>query len=165
MKATILMCAHQQYANCDRDYVSALQEELDNLKNNLSEREKVLQLLGCGKAEEKTFFTGGKLVTFQNARTECANAGGQLATPDTAVQNKALQDIVNLYKKGAWIGVIAEWSKNRFVYLNRQPVRYTNWNKGEPNNEHNVEECVEMYTTGTWNDKQCNVERLVVCEF
>lgn len=152
-------------ADCDMSYLHALQKQVANLRKDLSEREKVLLLLGCGTAEGKTFFTGGKTLTFYDAKTECEKAGGQLATPKSDTQNKALENIVKQYSINAWIGVM-QWKKgSQFVYLNHQRVAYTNWNSGEPNNEYNIEECVEMYTEGTWNDKSCKEKRLTICEF
>uniref|UniRef100_A0A8D2QUG2 C-type lectin domain-containing protein n=1 Tax=Zosterops lateralis melanops TaxID=1220523 RepID=A0A8D2QUG2_ZOSLA len=41
---------------------------------------------------------------------------------------------------------------------------YTNWYSNEPSGR-GEEECVEMYTDGTWNDKKCSKSHLIVCQF
>ena len=50
-------------------------------------------------------------------------------------------------------------------------MKYSNWNNGEPNNDRNVENCVELILSGLkteqgkWNDIPCDdVPRKSICE-
>eukprot|EP00092_Neocalanus_flemingeri_P013748 GFUD01014827.1.p1 GENE.GFUD01014827.1~~GFUD01014827.1.p1 ORF type:complete len:601 (-),score=175.50 GFUD01014827.1:102-1904(-) len=42
---------------------------------------------------------------------------------------------------------------------------YTNWSDGEPSNDSDQEECVEMITGMGWNDRRCSQECQYVCQF
>ena len=51
-----------------------------------------------------------------------------------------------------WIGLSDVVSEGTFVWSNGQPVTYTNWNAGQPDNSGN-EDFVQVWTaSGTWND-------------
>lgn len=55
-----------------------------------------------------------------------------------------------------------------FQWIDRSPVQYTNWRKGEPSTRGwagNSENCAEVFLSdGKWNDEDCNSKRLFVCE-
>ncbi|KAH7724816.1 mannose receptor C type 1-like protein [Aphelenchoides avenae] len=51
-----------------------------------------------------------------------------------------------------------------FQWADGRTLGYTNWNANEPNNAGGTENCVEMNDDGTWNDLDCNTNRLFVCE-
>ncbi|XP_053398682.1 uncharacterized protein LOC128556876 isoform X2 [Mercenaria mercenaria] len=55
-----------------------------------------------------------------------------------------------------------------FQWIDRSPVQYTNWRKGEPSTRGwsgNLENCAEVFLSdGKWNDEDCNSKRLFVCE-
>ncbi len=55
-----------------------------------------------------------------------------------------------------WIGLIRKvYGSHEFVWVDKSPVDYVNWNLGEPNNDGGtLEDYVEMwiYRNGTWND-------------
>lgn len=54
----------------------------------------------------------------------------------------------------------SEWK-----WSDRSGVYYFNWRAGEPNNwEGQVEDCVEIYNDGTWNDDPCENELPFVCK-
>ncbi len=51
------------------------------------------------------------------------------------------------------------------VWSDDQPVRYTNWDYGQPNSYNGLDACVEMNPdTGFWNDRDCNDIKDVVCK-
>ncbi len=54
-----------------------------------------------------------------------------------------------------WIGLKRRiYASHEFVWVDKSPVDYVNWNLGEPNNDGGSEPYVEMwiYRNGTWND-------------
>ncbi|XP_060586405.1 uncharacterized protein LOC132742102, partial [Ruditapes philippinarum] len=55
-----------------------------------------------------------------------------------------------------------------FQWIDRSPVQFTNWRKGEPSTRGwagNSENCAEVFLSdGKWNDEDCNSKRLFVCE-
>ncbi len=60
-------------------------------------------------------------------------------------------------KNGAWIGMWDGQQEGSFVWVNGEPVAYTNWMTGEPNNLNAWEDCVHMTgpthaSSSKWND-------------
>ena len=59
-----------------------------------------------------------------------------------------------------WIGCNDKDSEGNFVWnYNNQPVSFTNWFAGEPNNGGGTEDCCMIghaaMPTGRWNDVSC----------
>jgi hypothetical protein len=95
-----------------------------------------------------------------DSEAEAELMGGHLAT----VRNAAEQDwIINTF--GAyngnqhllWLGLNDTNTAFDFVWASGEPLAYTNWASGEPNNAGGVEHYVAMYypnfnQPGTWND-------------
>jgi len=47
-----------------------------------------------------------------------------------------------------------------------QPMEYTNWNSGEPNNYQGAESCVIVKKNSyTWNDAPCSRDKYYLCEY
>ncbi|KFQ91396.1 Pulmonary surfactant-associated protein A, partial [Nipponia nippon] len=113
---------------------------------------------------EKIFASNGKEVDFASALESCEEAGGTLAAPMNEEENKAILDIVKQYNRYAYLGIKEGEISGQFKYINGMPLNYTKWHQYEPNGK-GTENCVEMYTDGSWNDKKCNLYRLTICEF
>ena len=89
--------------------------------------------------------TGSMLWT--DAKQACINMGGHLVT----IANTAEQTFVfNTWPSG-WIGFTDEAVEGSFVWVTGEPVLYTNWNPGEPNNAGN-EDYTQFVSGGKWND-------------
>uniref|UniRef100_A0A8C5SBU5 Surfactant protein D n=1 Tax=Laticauda laticaudata TaxID=8630 RepID=A0A8C5SBU5_LATLA len=145
--------------------VSALEGQLKSLQASFSKYQKVAAFPGGRTVGTKVFKTSGYEGNFDDLRQKCAQAGGQLATPRNAAENDAIQKIVLLYNKAAFLGITDLKTKGTFKYLNDQLLTYINWLPGEPNNSGGKENCVEVFSNGKWNDKSCGEKRLLVCEF
>ncbi|NXJ41049.1 SFTPA protein, partial [Ciconia maguari] len=113
---------------------------------------------------EKILASNGKEVDFASALESCEQAGGTLATPMNEEENEAILGIVKEYNRHAYLGIKEGETSGQFKYINGMPLNYTKWYQDEPNGK-GTEKCVEMYTDGSWNDKDCNVYRLTICEF
>ncbi|XP_019490120.1 PREDICTED: pulmonary surfactant-associated protein D-like [Hipposideros armiger] len=114
---------------------------------------------------EKVFKTGGFEKTFADAQQICTQAGGQLASPRSAAENEAVRQLASAHNKAAYLSMTDARTEGTFIYPTGEPLVYSNWGPGEPNNDGNAEHCVEIYTNGKWNDKNCGEQRLVICEF
>lgn len=101
---------------------------------------------------------------WKQAQAEAVALGGHLVTINSQVE----QDfITNTFLSGAnknrkyWIGLNDEASEGNFVWVSGEPVTYTSWFPGEPNNGSNVEDYVAMNyhhasgigDPGLWNDE------------
>lgn len=95
----------------------------------------------------------------------CTQAGGQLASPRSAAENEALQQLVTAQNKIAFLSMTDATTEGKFTYPTGETLVYSNWAPGEPNNNGGAENCVEILTNGKWNDKNCKEQRLVICEF
>uniref|UniRef100_G1PZF8 Pulmonary surfactant-associated protein D-like n=1 Tax=Myotis lucifugus TaxID=59463 RepID=G1PZF8_MYOLU len=149
-----------------RRQVEALQWQVGHLQRAFLQYKKV-ELFPSGRdVGQKVFKSAGFLKTFFEARQVCAQAGGQLPSPRSAAENHALQLLLDVENKGAVFLSMTDFkTKGWFTYPGGKPLVYSNWAPGEPNNDGGNERCVEMYTNGKWNDKNCGVNRLVICEF
>ncbi|KAF7247294.1 Pulmonary surfactant-associated protein D [Varanus komodoensis] len=84
-------------------------------------------------------------------------------------ENTAIQQIVARHNKAAYLGMDDIQAEGTFAYLSGDPIGYTNWANGEPNNAGSKENCIEMYLDGKWNDRssepeQCEcVEKANIC--
>lgn len=51
------------------------------------------------------------------------------------------------------------------VWTDSQPVRYTNWDVGQPDSYNGLDACVAMNPdTGLWSDRDCYENKGVICK-
>jgi hypothetical protein len=106
-----------------------------------------------------SYYRSTSSMTWTNARTACANMGGHLVTITSAAENTF---VFNTWPSG-WIGFTDEVVEGQWRWVTGEPVTYTNWNGGEPNNSNN-EDYAQFVTGGRWNDLP-NVSLPYVLEF
>jgi len=94
--------------------------------------------------------------SWTNAQAQALQLGGNLATINNAAENEWVR--VNVLRCGnvdrrGWIGFYDVEIEGTFQWVTGEPVTYTNWNAGEPNNANNTEDFAEMLgSNGLWND-------------
>ena len=102
----------------------------------------------------------------QNARDRCEELGGNLPIIRSAEENQFIFDqiknVQGISKWGVWIDADRK-ADGKFVWGDGTPLKghYTNWNRGEPNDNGGIEDCVHMYSQKTrhksfWNDMRCD---------
>jgi hypothetical protein len=92
--------------------------------------------------------------------------GGNLVTIRSVQENQWLVDTFGPLVPGGsvYIGLNDIDTEGDFVWASGEPVAYTNWNAGEPNNSGN-EDAAEMNTvTGGWNDNGINRTQPAIME-
>lgn len=114
--------------------------------------------------------------TWVNAQAEATSWGGHLVAIGSAAENAAIRTFANeklgtAFPSGLfWIGLTDAVTEGTFLWVNGEPVTYTNWNPGEPNAFFPAEDYGVMLPTGTWDDQMGNgsyfglVEQTVVPE-
>ncbi|XP_073430893.1 mannose-binding protein A-like isoform X2 [Dendrobates tinctorius] len=144
--------------------LASLEAQLNQLQLSISKRTKALLFARGAIAGEKTFVTSRKELPFEESKALCLKAGGQVATPRNAEENKAVLEIVQYHDLFTFLGITDIETEGTFRYSDGKSVTYTNWKAGEPN-QHGDEDCVEMRLNGEWNDGRCKEKRLNICEF
>ncbi|XP_041427083.1 pulmonary surfactant-associated protein D isoform X2 [Xenopus laevis] len=145
--------------------ISSLDGRLSSLQSRLDTQRKAF-LFASGTRIGNTFYVTNKQEgNYFEGKTMCNKAGGQLPSPKNAAENEALAVLSARYKKQFFLGINDLQSEAFFLYPDGTTIGYANWEAREPNNDKGVEDCVEMYNTGKWNDKSCQEIRLIVCEF
>ncbi|MBM4353906.1 MAG: hypothetical protein FJ109_08935, partial [Deltaproteobacteria bacterium] len=94
------------------------------------------------------------------AAVVCNNWGGYLAVVTGAGENQFVDSIC---AANCWLGAsdaINEWV---WLWITGEPWGYAPWAPNEPNNQGN-EDCLMMWSNGTWNDAGCNGYMPYVCE-
>ena len=109
-----------------------------------------------------------KATDWDTARLEAQKMGGYLACIGDAHENKFVRDLVKKHSntRTFWIGFSDQGSEGRWWWVNGQPITYTNWAGGEPNNSHGNENCAEVgwHSFYSWNDGACGEKMPYVVE-
>ena len=94
----------------------------------------------------------------------CLAVGLQLASVHSAAQNALLVTAVAGNNK-VWIGGTDAASEGAWVWSpSNTPLSYTNWNAGEPNNAYGGQDCMQIYSSGKWDDDKCMNQQKYVCQ-
>uniref|UniRef100_A0A1I8HUP2 DDE_3 domain-containing protein n=1 Tax=Macrostomum lignano TaxID=282301 RepID=A0A1I8HUP2_9PLAT len=107
-----------------------------------------------------------KFVDWLTARANCqAFPGADLID----IRGRSEQEFIQKQldpRRDYWIGLHTRSTEDRsWVWVvDNSPMDYQNWQKGEPNNLEKEENCVEMYTSGTWNDNRCTYRLSYICK-
>ncbi|MBK7891157.1 MAG: hypothetical protein IPJ84_10025 [Bdellovibrionales bacterium] len=106
------------------------------------------------------YYTSTK--TWTAAQSTCDSLGGYLVSISSSSENYF---VYSLTKASVWIGASDQASEGTFYWTNGSALTFTAWNSGEPNASTSGEDCVEMTSTGYWNDNSCStVLKGFVCE-
>ena len=103
------------------------------------------------------FLTSGVL-TWEQAQAEAENFGGNLVSINDATEEAWLQDNFGS-TEGFWIGINDLRNEGNFEWVSGQPVTYTNWATGEPNNAGGNQDfgLMNFGNARQWDDKFANV--------
>ncbi|GFR78488.1 collectin-10 [Elysia marginata] len=120
-------------------------------------------------SQEKMYFVTKTEEPFDIREADffCGVFGGYLAEIDDAEEYKF---IVNFLKKVDGYEVMTggyDIDKERhWVYWHSgQPVKYSHWSEGNPNNYRGIEDCMEINLhRGGFNDLDCKSKRKFLCE-
>lgn len=75
-------------------------------------------------------------------------------------------NFIGAFKKDFWIDGSDAVTEGIWYWASTmENFGYTNWGIGEPNNQGEVEDCVEFYLLDfVWNDDHCNTLNHFICE-
>ena len=91
-------------------------------------------------------------LTWQAAQAEAASLGGNLVTINDEAEENWLRENFSDTEL-FWIGFNDVATEGQFQWSSGQPVTYTNWAPGEPNNRDGIQDFAIMnFGAGEWND-------------
>ncbi|XP_041127083.1 L-selectin-like [Polyodon spathula] len=124
-------------------------------------------MLGC--AEGWTYHSASHQMSWENARHWCQDHYTDMVAiqnkKEIAYLNKVFPKVMGYY----WIGIRKLNGIWVWVGTNKTLGQEAeNWATGEPNNEKNEEDCVEIYIqrdtdAGKWNDDPCVKQKTALC--
>ena len=104
-------------------------------------------------------------MTWEEAEEYCRSVNGHLATL-TSLEEQA--QITNLLTEAGlgecWLGGKRD-ENGEFGWITGEPMVYTNWENGEPNNLGGHEDYIHTYSSGQWNDLPGGNRKYFICEW
>ncbi|MBW2037054.1 MAG: C-type lectin domain-containing protein [Deltaproteobacteria bacterium] len=101
-------------------------------------------------------------INWYNAKLACSNLGGHLVTISSEEENQRVTELqVAVGGNGIWIGLTDAAREGSWVWITGEPVTYTNWWKGQPDDCWGIEDCAhiepvgEIFCIWRWNDLNC----------
>lgn len=119
-------------------------------------------------------YEDGIASTYEEAAKYCNSKGGYLATLTSQEENYFVYSyILQQGFKSAYFGLSDSASEGNWEWCTGEPLDYTNWHSGEPNNEYSNEDYglfYYKYSDGSWNDgdfnrKTVNDGSAFICEW
>lgn len=119
----------------------------------------------CRVAE---YIVGDEALTWLEAEAWCVEQGHHLASIHSAEENAAVLSLCPGEPgiSNCWTGLNCIDGDNfEWTWSDGTDFDYDNWYPNEPNNEMNPtnEDCVEMYLSGPWNNKECKYLNYPIC--
>ncbi|XP_052701321.1 macrophage mannose receptor 1-like [Crassostrea angulata] len=111
--------------------------------------------------------------SWMDARNKCKQFDMDLVSIHSTIEIEHMVEFVirNGLTRSFWIGLSRRKDltdpieKISFYWSDESDFDYANWNEEEPSDSllSQTEECVEMFTNGTWNDASCDQIKGFVC--
>ncbi|XP_013820647.1 PREDICTED: low affinity immunoglobulin epsilon Fc receptor isoform X1 [Capra hircus] len=118
--------------------------------------------------QKKCYYFGEGAKKWIQARYACEDLDGRLVSIHSPEEQDFLTKRANW--RGSWIGLRDLDIEGEFIWMDNQPLDYSNWQPGEPNDGGQGENCVMMLGSGKWNDAFCGsdlhgwvCDRLATC--
>ncbi|MEO6904397.1 MAG: PKD domain-containing protein [Bacteroidia bacterium] len=108
------------------------------------------------------YFFNPLSLTGDEAQAFAQKYGANLISIQDAKENQCIVNDLNVhgFSGTIWIGLGRDLTDpapiKKFVWYDKSPLIYTNWNAGEPNNYGGNENCVQIFANGLWNDFPCS---------
>ncbi|CAB4036723.1 Hypothetical predicted protein, partial [Paramuricea clavata] len=108
-------------------------------------------------------------VTWDTAREDCLQRGGDLVIPTSTTECVLLSQRASILQMSIpWIGLFRRYDGKFYNTCGKTP-NFTRWYPNQPDNYGNREKCGHMLVNGKykakWNDMACNAKYSYICEF
>ncbi len=146
----IVATADTDNKNISEVIAKILQEREETKKPDI----KVLEIVGIYEWKGHYYKVFNEGMNWYSAKEYCEKLGGHLVTITSKEEQAAIQSIIlysgkkqNFYWTGGFSVV-----NNKWEWTTREEFIYSNWAKGEPNNDLGNEFILSIYNSGEWND-------------
>ncbi|XXT20353.1 C-type lectin domain-containing protein [Sorangium sp. So ce429] len=106
--------------------------------------------------------------SWTDAKATCASQGMSLLTLSDAEEEAWVVNLASSYSTQKWwTGLNDRASEGSFGWDSGEPLSYSNWYPGEPNNAGSNEDCGQLnrfYPELGWNDEPCSLHLRFICE-
>ena len=120
---------------------------------------------GWYKYQDSCYKEFAEKKTWLKASDFCRNIDSDLLSIRDKKETNAM---INKYLRSSrlryWIGLSDLDKNDRFEWSDGTYFNYENWGSGEPNRLNGFEDCVELRSSGTWNDANCYLSQNFVCK-
>lgn len=107
-----------------------------------------------GEYNGSLYYESHYQTSYTNAQYYATGLGGNLVTINDAAENDFVRQAISPYASSVWIGLTNNNNGNNFEWESGEPVGYTNWRAGEPN-EYNYYVGTRLLTySGEWTDRR-----------
>ena len=113
-----------------------------------------------------------KTLSWHSASNYCKQHGTNLASIKDRNENDVIKKVISHYQAlkiglNIWIGLNDVKKEGQYVWTDGTEYSFKNWSPGEPNNQHNKEDCVHMtnHWQWKWNDNTCSHQMKFICKF
>ncbi|XP_076027221.1 uncharacterized protein LOC143016666, partial [Genypterus blacodes] len=136
-------------------------DQLQTLINNLSQI-KVLECpSGWEKFQSSCYYISKSQKNWTESRQECLLSGANLVIINSRGEQAFLKDLQDRF----WIGLSDLDNEGQWRWVDGTGLTDGIWAKGEPNDQHGGEDCVELIRGfNAWNDAPCSDIKHSVCE-
>jgi glucose/arabinose dehydrogenase len=114
--------------------------------------------------EGHTYFRTESDLNFADASKLASDLGGYLVSINSLAEQQFVANTFSLPNSIAYIGLSDTAVEGTFKWLSNQPLTYTNWGAGEPNNWQGNEDAAVIDSTGKWNDIAVTIPLQAVIE-
>ncbi|KAG7499177.1 macrophage mannose receptor 1-like [Solea senegalensis] len=104
--------------------------------------------------------------TWAEARADCVNQGGELASITDPYEQAFIQGVIQSSPTGItlWTGGHDSITEGGWEWTDGSPFRYIRWGAGNPD-DYFGEDCLSIYINdGYWNDDDCEYKRGYICK-
>jgi hypothetical protein len=120
-----------------------------------------------GRTFERHCYRFGEYETWPEARQTCLDLGMYLVTVTSQAEMNFLRQLRDevAYDAYFWIGLNDLETEGQFVWDNGEPLGYTSWGGGQPDDYGGAEDCVTVFRANiAWYDYPCDHHNVTVCE-
>jgi len=99
-----------------------------------------------GTLDGHQYYCSKEKADWATAKATCESQGGHLAVINSAAENQLLSNF--LTEQSAYIGLSDSQQEGTFKWCNNDPLTYTNWYPGQPDNHEGNQDVTRLFPNG-----------------